>query len=218
MKEVHAALPITGIEYDFFNQQIIDVLESAGVASADRTFVLELLNSPDVRGAICNFGDGCFDSICNKYSKLLKKSNQDLIAAVVDAAFGAVVADPLQVPFFNGTKPPGSTNFFMNAAKLTKLKADFGAFLGRADVLGCSNVTFPVANIDIAGLKAVHAAMPIDTAVFNAFNDDVHPRHHAARPRCGRPGHDPPCAQLDRAADLQPAGLLGDQQQRHQGV
>jgi hypothetical protein len=173
MKEVHASLPITGVDYDFFNQQIISTLESAGFASVDRMFVLDLLNSPGVRGAICNVGDGYFDSICNKYTKMLKKSNQELIDIVFNAAFGAVVADPLQVPFFNGTKPPGSTNFFTNAAKLTKLKADFGAFLGRADVLGCTDITFPLANIDFAGLKAVHAAMPIDTAVFNAFNDDI---------------------------------------------
>lgn len=173
MKEVHATMAISGVEYDFFNQQIIDVLQTAGVSPEDRNAVLALLNSADVRGAICNFGDGCFDSICTKYSKALNVTNKALMDTVVNAAFGAVTADAVQKPFFDGTKPAGSTNFFNDAAKLNKLKNDFGNFLGRSDVLGCTDPKFPAANIDIAGLKAVHAAMPITAAVFNAFNDDV---------------------------------------------
>jgi hypothetical protein len=173
MKEVHASMAISGVEYDFFNQQIIDVLETAGVSPEDRKFVLDLLNSADVRGAICNFGDNCFDSLCTKYSKALNVTNKALIDTVVNAAFGAVTASAIQKPFFDGTKPPGSTNFFADSAKLTKLKNDFGAFLGRADVLGCTDPKFPAANIDIPGLKALHASMPIDPTVFNGFNDDV---------------------------------------------
>jgi hypothetical protein len=83
-------------------------------------------------------------------------------------------------------------------------------FLGRADVLACSDPVFPAARINIAGLKPLHAPMPITAALFSQFNDLVIQGVKTLGVSDGRSGRDSRRAQLDRAADLQPARLLVD--------
>lgn len=174
MKEVHKDMPISGIEYDFFNTQLIKVVDNAGVDEVDQKFLLDLLNSPDVRGAICNFGEGCLkDSLCIKYAKALNLKQAVLMDKIVDAAFAPVIANAQQKVFFDGSVPAGSVNYFANAAALAELKKNFAYFLGRADVLACSDPDFPAARINIAGLKPLHAPMPITAALFSQFNDLV---------------------------------------------
>jgi hypothetical protein len=175
MKEVHKNMPISGVEYDFFNAQLLSVVQSI-VDAADRVFLLDLLNSAGVRGAICNFGDGCVpNSLCVKYAKALGISQSALMGAVVDAAFAPVLAATEQKPFFDGTRPFGSINYFasQNSARLATLKANFAAFLGRADVLQCTDPQFPVARSDVASMKPVHHLMPITSALFDQFNSLV---------------------------------------------
>jgi len=69
--------------------------------------------------------------------------------------------------FFDGTVPPGSTNFLNNSQAFQGLAVSLIAFFGAA--LGCNEPGFPRYNGN-PSMKAVHNQMPISAQVFDNFN------------------------------------------------
>jgi len=55
MQVVHAALPINNVSFNFFNQQVINVVNGAGVSPADQASILAVLETERVN--ICNQPD-----------------------------------------------------------------------------------------------------------------------------------------------------------------
>jgi len=55
MQVVHAALPINNVSFNFFNQQVINVVASAGVTSGDQASILAVLETERIN--ICNQPD-----------------------------------------------------------------------------------------------------------------------------------------------------------------
>jgi hypothetical protein len=54
MRTVHAAMPIGPVEYDSFVSKLGAILTDFRVEAADLKAVVDVLNSADVRGKICN--------------------------------------------------------------------------------------------------------------------------------------------------------------------
>jgi len=106
-------------------------------------------------------------TICEKYAGALKLSQIQLMNTIVNKIVQNEVADPLVRLFFDGTAPPGSTNFLNNTGALTGLASSLVSFFGGA--LGCNDPTFPKYTGD-TDMKRVHARMPIDQDTFSRFN------------------------------------------------
>lgn len=80
-------------------------------------------------------------SICDKYSNILRVTNLQLVTNVVTATIAALLKDPLELPFFNGKQPPGSTDFTTNTRAAARLSSQLINFFGGA--LGCSDGSVP---------------------------------------------------------------------------
>jgi len=112
------------------------------------------------------------DNICDKYSKLLKITNKQLVQTVVNGTVAKVVA-PASIlkKYFDGTKPAGSTNFLApeNAGALKSLLEGLVAFFGAA--LSCPDGT--IGPYTGPPLDKIHQPMGIAFHEFVKFNDDV---------------------------------------------
>jgi len=165
MQQVHGAMPIGSFEFSTFNNIVLGVMAGAGVVPADIQATNATLIS--LKSAICNQGD-CRLSICDRYSDLLMISNVALVTTVVNSTFFKLVAAGAPTrAFFNGTTPPGSTNFLANTAALGTLASHLVAFFGAA--LGCSDQGFP-AYTGETNMTIVHRNMPIGKTEFEFFN------------------------------------------------
>jgi len=111
-------------------------------------------------------GSQCM-TLCEKYAGALKVTQIGLMQTIVNKIVTAEVSDPLVRLFFDGTAPPGSTNFLNNTGALNGLVNGLIAFFGSA--LGCNDPTFPKYT-GSTDMKLVHAKMPIDQDVFSRFN------------------------------------------------
>jgi len=105
-------------------------------------------------------------TLCQKYAQALGTSQIGLMTAVVSAVVSAEVADPHIRLFFDGTLPPGSTNFLNNTPAFNRLAAGLIAFFGIP--LGCNEPGFPKYSGPNMGI--VHSRMPIDRDTFEKFN------------------------------------------------
>jgi len=159
MERVHRPLGISDQAFEFFNLQVIGVMRVAGVTENDLSTVLTLLVS--LRSQITN------PNICDKYSGALGISNKQLVTTVVTGTFKEITKPMAPtLPFFNGKKPPGSTNFLTNQRALMALVGGLVSFFG--DALSCSDGTIdPYTG---GTLKAVHSGMGITNNVFDFFN------------------------------------------------
>jgi len=169
MAVVHAGMGVTDQVFDTFNKLLLGVLTSSGVTQADATTVggvLESLRPDIVQGAVAQNA-----AICKKYSAQLSVTNLKLITLVVTQTVGAVAANPTTMPFFNGVKPPGSTNYLdaANSAQLTRLDNSLIAFFGQ--VLGCDDGTIPA--YTGPDMKTVHGKLGVTPSAFNAFNAEL---------------------------------------------
>jgi len=105
-------------------------------------------------------------TLCQKYASALGTSQIGLMTSVVSAVVSAEVADPHIRLFFDGTLPPGSTNFLNNTPAFNQLAAGLIAFFGIP--LGCNDPQFP--KYTGGNMAQVHARMPIDRDTFEKFN------------------------------------------------
>jgi len=110
-------------------------------------------------------------TICNRYSFALNVSNRQLVALVVNQTVLAVVVNSDTKPFFDGTVPPGSTNYLdpRNAGALTNLNEKLIEFFGAA--LGCSDGSIPP--YSGGTMKQVHAPLGISGTAFSQFNAEL---------------------------------------------
>jgi len=105
-------------------------------------------------------------TLCQKYSRALGLTQIQLMTTVVSAVVADEVADPHIRLFFDGTLPPGSTNFLNNTNAFNALAGGLIAFFGGA--LGCNDPGFP--KYTGANMAVVHSRMPIDRDTFEKFN------------------------------------------------
>jgi hypothetical protein len=105
-------------------------------------------------------------TLCEKYQG--GGTQEDLVTTIVTLVVGEVVADPITLPFFDGSAAAGLTNFTAGGAPLDNLVASLVAYFGSSAILGCNEVGFP----QYAGgpMQAVHAKLPISYQVFTTFN------------------------------------------------
>jgi len=167
LRQVHEFMKITNPEFDYFNNQIIAVLNASGVVRDDLTTVLTLLQS--TRTLIVQ------QSFCDFYASTLNVPQQALMEKVVDAVIQRLVAkDSPVAKYFNGVKPPGSLNYLdpNNAPLLTRLRNHIVQFFGAPFALSCTDPSFPpyAGNPDMA---LVHQHMGISDAEFDFFNNQV---------------------------------------------
>jgi len=109
-------------------------------------------------------------SICDKYSGT--GTNQALLETVVDKVVTELVAtDAPTRRYFDGTTPPGSTNFLTNTQRLTDLKMHLVQFFFGG--LGCTKDK-PALVYGGADMKTVHQAMGIAPGDQNYFVMSVH--------------------------------------------
>jgi len=110
------------------------------------------------------------DNICDKYSKALKLTNQQLITAIVNGTVGKIVSakSPIKV-YFDGTKPPGSTNYLQDADALAGLIKSLVSFFG--DALSCPDGT--IAPYSGPKMDKVHQRLGISIHESTFFNDQV---------------------------------------------
>jgi len=118
-------------------------------------------------------------SICDKYSNALKQSNLQLMTNIVTATIQGLLKDPLELPFFNGKQPPGSTDFTTNTKAAARLTKQLINFFGGA--LGCSDGSVPPYvegapkrfGGEVQSLATIHQPMNITQAVFDRFNQNL---------------------------------------------
>jgi len=164
MKAAHSEMMITARAFDFHNTQVLAVLSSKGATVEDQQKVLSTLET--LRDAIVTAPD----SICDKYSKALKVTNKGLVTTVVTATFNLLVAaNAPTLKYFNGVKPPGSTDFTRNKEALGALVDGLVAFFGVA--LGCTDGT--IGPYRGGSLAVVHKDMMITLPDFHFFNRQV---------------------------------------------
>jgi len=161
--KVHSKMGISGGEFDFFNAQVIVVLAGAGVTSSDQSAVLSVLESTRK--------DVVSQSICDRYSRALSLTNKQLVTTVVTGTFGRITtANSPIVKYFNGVKPPGSTDYLRkNKNALPGLVNGLVTFFG--DALGCGDGT--IAKYAGGTMKQVHGKMGINANEFFFFNQQV---------------------------------------------
>jgi len=160
MSRVHQKMGIDFAAFSYFNDQVISVLASAGVSSTDQVAVRGVLNSFKT--------DVVSQTICDRYSAALKITNKQLVKSVVVGTFTAATAStsPILI-YFNGVKPPGSTDFLnRNKDALPGLVQGLTTFFGAA--LGCTDGTIPPYTGPNIG--KLHKPMGIDGSDFNFFN------------------------------------------------
>jgi len=167
LKQVHEFMKLTDMEFDYFNTQIITVLNASGVTKEDQDSVLALLQS--TRTAIVA------QSFCVFYANALNVPQLGLMEKVVDTAIGRFVAkDSPIAKYFNGIKPPGSLNYTdqSNSNLLMRLRDHIVQFFGAPFALFCQDTEFPMygGNPDMA---QVHQHMFISDAEFDFFNEQV---------------------------------------------
>jgi len=119
--------------------------------------------------ALCAFAEqhGGSGSICDRYSAALGVSNADLLGTVVDGTIAIVAGPGPTKKYFDGTKPPGSTNYLTNAAALSALRTSLINFFWRP--LGCTDR--PIRNYTGGAMGPVHAAMGISDTEFTFFEN-----------------------------------------------
>jgi len=165
MDKVDQPMGISSAEFNSFNEAVISVLAAAGVSDIDQVAVRIVLNGFKKDIVVQN-------SICDRYSTILKISNKDLVSSVVVKAFTAITADSSPIKkYFDGRKPPGSLNYLnpKNKVSLDGLVHGLTTWFGEA--LGCSDDTIPP--YGGSPLKEVHKRMGINEDEFGFFNGGV---------------------------------------------
>jgi len=163
MDKAHKGMGITGYAFDFHNAQVLQILAAKGANAADQSDVLGALES--LRSAIVQ------PTICDKYSEALKLTNKQLVTAVVGGTFGKITAATSPIlKYFNGVKPPGSTNYVgKDKDQLPALVDGLVTFFGGA--LGCTDGT--IGKYTGPSMKGVHGRMGININEFSFFNKNV---------------------------------------------
>merc|ERR1712193_414469 len=107
MAAVHAAMPISGFEYDAF----VTIIAGLNDENAQKVRAFLDFTAPD----ICA---GCPDykapTLCEKWSEALEVEQITLVSNVVNGVAGKLFEDPLTKPFFNGEVPCDSRDFIGN--------------------------------------------------------------------------------------------------------
>jgi len=174
LTEAHRLLPIGNTAFNYFNNALIQVLNSSGVVQADLVAIAGVLES--TRSAVCNQAD-CFptpptQSICDRYANALGLVDQDLVSAIVAGVLANVTnpSSPI-LKYFNGST--GLTDYTnpANSAQLTVLTQHLVEFFGMNGVLSCSAGNFPA--YTGRTLQAAHASMQITQSDFEYFNQVV---------------------------------------------
>jgi len=160
---VHAFMGISENEFDLFNSLFISILSAIGASSQDQTTALELLEStkPYIVG-----------SFCTRQSTRLGVSQLEFIQKLVNALFSRVLSsNSVNLKYFNGQTPPGSTNFLdpTNAGELEALLHRFVTFFGT--IFLCNDPMFPVYTGQ--PLTTVHAPMGISQSELDDFNSKL---------------------------------------------
>lgn len=166
MVALHKAMPISGQIFDNFNNAFIAAVAGAGVTAFDQATIRLALES--FRNQIVNP-----TYVCPKYAKALGVSQVQLMNAIVGAVVQAELMDPALKVFFDGTKPPGSTDFTASQSDFQRLANGLVTFFGRA--LGCTDPAnvkkrFPPYT-GKEDMKALHNPMGIGLVEFTKFND-----------------------------------------------
>jgi len=163
MKALHQPMGIGKTEFDLFNDIFIETLAGLGVDFGDQRTIRMVLDG--FAPAIIN---PKVLTICEKYSGALGLNQTALMQTIVGQIIVAEVSNPRILAFFNGTTPPGSTNFLANPAALARLSNGLVAFFGAA--LGCNSPSFPKYT-GPTDMKALHQPMGISKSNFVLFND-----------------------------------------------
>jgi len=121
-------------------------------------------------------------SFCERYAiALFGNANAANESALISAVIGralvggtgtgvtvvGILNQELQKPFFNGTAPGTSTNYYTNTAAKNQLVAKLENFFSLA--MGCRAVTTTA----VANMNAIHAGMMINQAVYTQFVGEV---------------------------------------------
>jgi len=161
INQIHINMGISDRVFDTFNFLLVGTMKSMGVSEDDGNTVAGLLET---------FREDIVQrpTFCNRYSKALKVSNQQLLKTVVDATVAKVVVDPVTRPYFVGEQPRGSTDFTSDTTALASLEDGVIQFFAQRDVLGCSDGTIP--KYSGGGLDAIHQRLLISNAAFDHFN------------------------------------------------
>jgi len=159
--QIHVNMGISDHVFDVFNFLLVGTMKSLGVSNEDGATVAGLLET--FREDIVQR-----DTICNRYSKTIGVTNLQLLTTVVDKTVKLLVEDPVTLPYFNGQRPRGSTDFISDTAALASLEAGVIAFFGQKAVLGCSDGTVP--KYSGGTLDAIHQKLIISNAAFDHFN------------------------------------------------
>jgi len=181
--------------FNQFNTILVGVTAEAGVNAQDNAIILSVLQgtqsqivfqptSPGTPFVPSPFVPGTpqvpftpqgpvapSGTICNRYSFALNITNRQLVALVVNDTVLAVVVNPDTKPYFDGTIPPGSTNFLdaRNGASLSNLNEKLIEFFGGA--LGCSDGT--IRPYSGGTMKQVHAPLGVSNTAFSQFNSEL---------------------------------------------
>lgn len=166
-------MPIGITEFGLFNDIFVGALAKLGVSTADQATIRGLLNS--YAGDIVNL-----TYLCPKYARSLGVSQIDLMGTLISSVINEELGDPLLMPFFDGSSPPGSTNYLGSTMDFGRFAGGLIAFFGSA--FGCQESGFPSytgptdlkvpTHITISQrFQALHSKMPISKVTFNSFND-----------------------------------------------
>lgn len=126
-------MPISAAEFDLFNDIFITALAKLGVDAEDQA---------TIRSVLDGFAKDIINPtyICSKYAKALGVTQVDLMT-IATAVVTKELVDPAIVGFFNGTLPPGSTNFLNSTSEFNRFAEGLVAFFG--GIVGCTETGFP---------------------------------------------------------------------------
>jgi len=111
-------------------------------------------------------------SICDKYATATKQSGSQLITAIVSKAVGLIVANGAPTkPHFDGTNPPGSTNFLTDTAAFNALSTKLVQYFGSA--LGCRDGSIAGQPATPPDQSSVHRGLGIFQSDLDFFNAQV---------------------------------------------
>lgn len=108
-------------------------------------------------------------SICDYYSNALGVNNSGLMNTLITDVVVNMTLNSTTLPYFNGARPTGSTNYAAGGVPLQTLIGQLVQFFGAA--LGCSDTT--VTAYTGPNMTTVHRFMGVTQAVFDNFNEIV---------------------------------------------
>jgi truncated hemoglobin YjbI len=105
-------------------------------------------------------------TICQKYAQALGLTQYNLMATVVNRVVSFELQNPDILQYFDGSKPPNSTDYTTDPVAYQHLASGLIAFFGGA--LGCTDPTFP--RYTGPNMQVVHSKMMLTRATFDTFN------------------------------------------------